>query len=109
MLGNFSVGHATQNVKYYLINLKVDGMRLFIAVEKGGGKMSESVIAMVFTKAKVASRKCMSIVRGREVKSKDKIEGIANFAPYESPTKKECAEDLEKFLTKENEELGAMK
>ena len=37
------------------------------------------------------------------------MEHITKFAPYESPAKAECIEDLEKFLTKEIEDLEAMK
>ena len=57
LMENFTVGNETQNVKDYLLDLKVDEMTLFIAIEQGGWKMSESMLVMVLSKAKVAARK----------------------------------------------------
>ena len=57
LMENFTVGNETQNVKDYLLDLKVDDMTLFIAIEQGGWKMSESMLVMVLSKAKVATRK----------------------------------------------------
>jgi len=57
LMENFTVGNETQNVKGYLLDLKVDEMTLFIAIEQGGWKMSESMLVMVLSKAKVAARK----------------------------------------------------
>jgi len=57
LMENFTVGNETQNVKDYLLDLKVDDMTLFIAIEQGGWKMSESMLVMVLSKAKVAARK----------------------------------------------------
>ena len=37
VLGNFTVGNVMQNVKDCLLDLKVDDMRLLIAVEQGRG------------------------------------------------------------------------
>ena len=53
----FTVGNVTQNLKDYLLDLKVDGMSLFIAVKKGGGKRSESVLVIMFPEAKVSIKK----------------------------------------------------
>ena len=72
-MDNFTVGNVTQNLNEYLLDLKVDYMTLSIAAEQGGGKTSESVLVMVFPKAKVASRKWIHAEHGREVIVKDKI------------------------------------
>ena len=66
-------------------------MRMFVAIEQGEGKMSESVLLMVLPKDKVAEKNWMSTVHGREVKEKDKIEQMTTFAPHECPAKSECA------------------
>ena len=71
--------------------------------------MSESVLVMVFPKAKVDARKWMSTTHGIEVKEKDKIECIATFTLHESSVKTEHIEDLESFLTKLMEDPGAIK
>ena len=100
MMDNLTVENLTQNVKCYLQDLKVDDMTLFIAVEQGGWKMSESVQVIVLKKAKVAARKWMHSEHGRDVKVKDKIECINTFAPYESPAKKNVQKILKVFRQK---------
>ena len=97
VMDNFTVGNVTQNVKEYLLGLKVDDMTLFIAAEQGGGKTIESVLVIVLPKAKVASRKWMHTEQGREVKVKDKIEYMTTFAPHESPAKKNAQKILKNF------------
>ena len=67
VMDNFIVGNNTHNAKDYSLDLKADNMRLFISAEKGGGKMNDNVMAIVLPKAKVAARKWISIVYGREV------------------------------------------
>ena len=57
VMENFTVGNVTQNVKDYLLDLKVDSMTLFIDGKKGGAKKSENALVMVFPEAKVASKK----------------------------------------------------
>ena len=57
MLDNLTLGNVTQNMKEYLLDLKVDGVTLFIAIEQGGEKMSESVLVIMLPEDKVASRK----------------------------------------------------
>jgi len=41
----------------YLLGLKIDNVRLFIAMEQGGGKHSKNVIVIVSPKAKMSVRK----------------------------------------------------
>ena len=57
VMDNFIVGNETHRIKDYLLYLKVDNMRIFIAVQQGGGKIIKSVMVMVLPKAKVAARK----------------------------------------------------
>ena len=97
------VGNEICNAKNYLLDLKLDKMRLFVAIEKGGRKMSKGVMAIVFPKSKLADRKWISKVYRREVKAKDQIKYTTSFELYESPNKTEQKEDLEKNSDKRNE------
>ena len=72
VMDKFIVRNETHNEKDYLLDLKLDNMRLFIATEQGGGKMSENVMVIVFPKAKVAAMKWISTMCGREIQVKDK-------------------------------------
>ena len=91
------VGNEMHNVKDFSLHLKVDNIRSLVAEEQGRGKVSENVMGIVLSKAKEATRKWISIVFGREVRVKDKIEHYTSFAPHESPNKTDFTEDLEHF------------
>ena len=108
-MGNFIVRNKKHNVKDYLLTLIVDDMRLFLAVEQGSGKTSDSLLVIVAPKAKGEAKKWMSIACGKEVKVKYKVEYLTTFLPFDLPVKTECTEDLENFLAQEMQEIGVMK
>ena len=87
VMENFIVGDETHDVKDFLLTLIVDGMRLFVAVEQGRGKMIDSLLVIVAPKAKVVVKKWISTVCGKEVIAKDKLERLTTFAPHDLPTR----------------------
>ena len=44
-------------MREYLLGLKIDNIKLFLAIEQGGGKHSKDVIVIVLSKAKMIARK----------------------------------------------------
>ena len=73
VMDDFAVGNEIQKVKDYLLSLTVEDMRLFVAVEQGSRKMSESVLVSVGPKAKAVARSWTSILHRKEATIKDKI------------------------------------
>ena len=77
-----------QNVEDYLLGLAVNYRKLFTAVEKGSRKTSDSLLVMVVPKEKLAGRKWMSAVCGKEVTAQEKIECLTTFVPHDFHEKK---------------------
>ena len=72
VMNDFREGEETQNLKDYLLALKACNGKLFIAIEKGSGKMSDSLLVIVAPKEKLAARKWIHAVCGKEATVKDK-------------------------------------
>ena len=98
VVDNFIVGDNMQNLKDYLLALIVEDVKLFVAVEQGSGKMSDSLIVIVVPTEKLGTKKRMSTVCRKEVTVKDNIECLTTFAPHNFPVKIVWIDDLENFL-----------
>ena len=97
VMDNFMVGNETQNVNDYLLALVAEDMTLFAAVEQGSRKMSTSLIVIVVPKAKLAARKWMFTICGKEVTATDKIERFTTFSPHDYPAKQNAQKILKYF------------
>ena len=72
-MDSFIVGNEIQNVKDHLLALRVEYMKLHVAIEKGSRKISDSLLVTVLPKEKLVARKWMSKMSRKEVTVKDKI------------------------------------